>query len=146
MRDYDRTIKDGLKKMVKMLLVVLVIGIVAKLYYFHNEDRYLEWYKNKVKRYVVECEYSDEIEEIICIAVDHIRYPENIGDYRYISIRQAAEFAGERWLFNSGQDEDKVYIEAEDYLVVIGETTYHKYYNAIIDCETLEYLGRIPIA
>lgn len=146
MYDYDRTVKDDLKEIFTLLLVVCFIGIVAKILFAHGGDWYLEWYKNEVKQYVAECGYSDRVEEIICVAVDHIRYPEDIGDYRYISISQAGEMAGEWWLFFSGQDEDKVHVDAEDYYVVIGETTLHKYFNAVIDYETKEYLGSVPIA
>ena len=42
--------------------------------------------------------------------------------------------------------EDVCDLDEDDWYVVIGDTTLHRYYNAIIDKDTLEYLGTVPIA
>lgn len=82
---------------------------------------------------------------IALVAIDHIRYPENISDYKMIHLTHVNGPAGECSLVSSDGMEN-VIVDEKDWYVMIGDSSLHKYYNAIIDYETLEYLGSVPIA
>ena len=103
----------------------------------------LEMYKYKVKRYVDTQAYSDKKKGILYTAIENIQSPEDISDYKKIYISKAEGLEGKCWLIGAEQE---VEVSADDWYVVIGDTGLHRYYNAIIDKETLEYLGSVPIA
>lgn len=109
-------------------------------------DISLRIYKNKVKRYIETQEFSKETTEILYAAVHYIRYPENISDYKMMSLTRADQLKGARLLITADGSEKEMPVDEDDWLVVIGDPALHRYYNAIIDHESLEYLGSIPIA
>lgn len=124
-------------------MVVMFFGIVWSHF---GADITLHLYKQKVKSFVDTQEYSEKTKDILYVAIDHIRYPENILDYKRIYISQADGLEGKSWLVGVDGSDQEVMIDEDDWYVVIGDTTLHRYYNAIIDRETLEYLGTVPIA
>lgn len=106
----------------------------------------LEIYKYKVKRYVDTQEYSDKKKDVLYAAIENIQSPEDISDYKKIFISKAEWLEGKCWLIGADGTDQEVEVSADDWHVVIGDTGLHRYYNAIIDKETLEYLGSVPIA
>ena len=125
----------------------LVFSIVCLLFVFtwsrFGADITLEMYKYKVKRYVDTQEYSDKKKDVLYAAIENIQSPENISDYKMIYISKTEWSDGKCWLIGADQE---VEVSVDDWHVVIGDTGLHRYYNAIIDKETLEYLGSVPIA
>ena len=97
----------------------------------------LEMYKYKVKRYVDTQVYSDKKKDILYTAIENMRYPENISDYKKIYISKAEGLEGKCWLIGADGTDQEVEVSADDWHVVIGDTGLHRYYNAIIDKETL---------
>ena len=143
--------KDDVRD-IRWILIVLAIAFVAIAFpnfgeVISNQVRGITTpiYKERVKRYVCEQGYSQEQQEILFVAIDHIRYPQNISDYKIIYLTHADKLAGECSLVSAAGMES-VIVDEKDWYVMIGDSSLHQYYNAIIDYETLEYLGSVPIA
>ena len=130
------------RKVIIAVIIMMFFGIGWSRF---GADIMLHLYKQKVKSFVDTQEYSKETKDILYIAIDHIRYPEDISDYKKIFMKQAG-FEGKVWLVGVDGSDQEVVVNEDDWHVVIGDTTLHRYYNAIIDKETLEYLGTMPIA
>lgn len=141
--------KSGIspEKNVKIVCVLSLSAIVCIMVLcFLNTDISLRLYKNKVKKYIERQGFSKETAEILYVAVDHIRYPENINDYKIISLTYADNLKGTHWLITSDGIEKEMMVDEDDWFVTLGDPALHRYYNAIIDSESLEYLGSLPIA
>lgn len=131
------------RRVIIAVIIMMISGIVWSRF---GADITLQLYKQKVKSFVDTQEYSKETKDILYVAIDHIRYPENIIDYKRIYMTQADGLEGKVWLVGVDGSDQEVVVDEDDWYVVIGDTTLHRYYNAIIDRETLEYLGSVPIA
>lgn len=131
------------KKLIIAVMVMMFLGIVWSRF---GADITLHLYKQKVKNFVDTQEYSMKTKAILYVAIDHIRYPEDILDYKRIYITRADGLEGKGRLIGADGFDQEVMVDEDDWYVVIGDTTLHRYYNAIIDKDTLEYLGTVPIA
>lgn len=131
------------KKLIIAVVVMMFLGIVWSRF---GADITLHLYKQKVKNFVDTQEYSKKTKAILYVAIDHIRYPEDILDYKRIYIMRADGLEGKGRLIGADGFDQEVMVDEDDWYVVIGDTTLHRYYNAIIDKDTLEYLGTVPIA
>ena len=130
----------------RVIIAVIILMIFGIVWSHFGADITLHLYKQKVKSFVDTQEYSKKTKDILYVAIDHIRYPEDILDYKKIYITQADWIDGKGWLIGTDGIDHEVEVDADDWYIVIGDTTLHRYYNAIIDKETLEYLGTVPIA
>lgn len=132
-------------KKVLCYLSVFVIFCVITVWMRYGDSISLSMYKNKVKRYIEQQDYSETTKEILFVAVDHIQYPENISDYKKIYLERAQKLSGPGFLITDDGMENVV-VDEKDWYVIIGDPGLHRYYNAIIDETTMEYLGSVPIA
>ncbi|MDO5406279.1 MAG: hypothetical protein Q4F28_02970 [Eubacteriales bacterium] len=118
--------------------MVLLLGIRGK----RADD--LETYHSELKSYVMQIEaFSEKEKTVICIAIDHIVNPDTISDSHMITAQQLSE------IFETGDQlgtVDGKKIELNDWNVTIGDTSQHANFTAIIDGDSLEFKGQIPIA
>lgn len=124
--------------------IVIVLTILVGAGFRANENKRIADYRNQLQQYVAEIdEFSAEEKRAAYAAINHIKNPDIIDDYRQISVYRISKRFSEGADIDLQTDDGRI-IKPNDWQVDIGSS--HRKFSAIIDGETFEFIMQIEIA